>query len=184
MSQPNAEKLAALQYKARDLKNNLGNALSWLRDMDSAHEETRTYAAAAFPRSLAAALRDAEKIAEAVPALRDLSNGNEVPAASVDDLGMSVLVRFKQPSDKRGAGWIASLWRDSKLTFRASSCFTYDDKDHDGADIAAARCLEKFTAYANSGESLKDLPKVVFKISGRASLGNGSYAYTFKRFTA
>lgn len=184
MSQTTAEKLSALQYRARDLKNNLANALAWLRDMDSAQAEARDYAANALPSAVAAALRDAEAIAESVPALRGLANGNELPAASVDDLGLSVLVRYKQPTDARGAGWLATLWRDSKLTFRASSSFTYDNKDKDGADIAAARCLEKFTAYANSGEAVENLPKVAFRLTGRASLGNGSYAYTFKRFTA
>ena len=183
MSQPTAEKLSALQYRARDLKNNLANALAWLRDMESAPAESPEYAANAW-RAVAAALRDAEAIAESVPVLRGLANGNELPAACVDDLGLSVLVRYKQPTDARGAGWLATLWRDSSLTFRASSSFTYDDKDNDGADIAAARCLEKFTAYANSGEAVENLPKVAFRLTGRASLGNGSYAYTFKRFTA
>lgn len=180
MSQPTAEKIAALQYRARDLKNNLTNALAWLRDMESAQAETRDYAANALPSSLAAALRDAEAIAESVPALRELSKGNELPAASLDDLGMSILVRYKQATDTRGSGWLATLWRDSSLTFRASYHFTYDDKNNEGSDIAAARCLEKFTEYCNS----PGLQKLDFRLTGRASLGNGSYAYTFKPFTA
>jgi uncharacterized Rmd1/YagE family protein len=71
------------------------------------------------------------------------------------------------------------MWRDNETTFRASSSFTYDDKDNDGADTAAEKCLAKFTAYCNTPEF--DLPKVAHRLTGRASLGNGSYCYTFTR---
>lgn len=134
-----------------------------------------------LPERVARLAREIEEQTARLAELR-LAMSDEAPTRSpVERLGSSVLVRYKQPTDRRGAGWIATLWRDNETTFRASSSFTYDNKDNDGADTAATKCLEKFAAYCNEGEFTKDLPKVAFRLLGRASLGNGSYVYTFTR---
>jgi hypothetical protein len=130
----------------------------------------------ALPERVAHLVRHIEEQAERLPALRAIANGQALPT-KVESLGSSVVVRYKAPTNSRGAGWIATMWRDNETTFRASSSFTYEDKDNDGADIAASKCLAKFTAYCNSPEF--DLPQVTHRLTGRASLGNGSYAYTF-----
>lgn len=183
MSQQTPEKLGKVQYLARDLKNNCANSLAYLRDLESVHAETKDFAEKTLPNCLAAVLRDAAEIAESVPALRRIASGQE-PRREVGNLGMAIQVRYACPTNTRGARWLATFWRDSETTFRASHSFTFNDNDNDGADLAASKCLEKFTAYLNSGDSVAHLPKIVFCLSGRCSIGNGVYAYTFKRFTA
>ena len=183
MSQQTPEKLGKVQYLARDLKNNCTNSLAYLRDLESVHAETKQLAEKALPNCLAAVLRDAAEIAEAVPALRRIASGQE-PRQEVTDLGMAIQVRYAPPTNSRGGKWFATLWRDSETIFRASHSFTFNDSDNEGADLAASKCLEKFTAYCNSGDSVSHLSKVAFRLVGRCSLGNGIYAYTFKRFTA
>ena len=179
----NTARLSALFPLARELKNNTQHALSYLRELENNNPAEKAFAEKALPGALASILRDAEAIAAEVPVLRQVASGADTPA-EVKDLGLAVIVRFRPPTNSGPAKWLATFWRDRELTFRASHQFTYDDKDNDGADLAAAKCLAKFTAYANSGETFEDLPKVVFRISGRASLGNGLFAYTFKRFNA
>jgi hypothetical protein len=142
--------------------------------------ETKATEAEALPERVARLVSEIEEQAERLPELRRLSQGGVATRSPVEDLGSSVVVRYKQPTDRRGAGWIATLWRDRETTFRASSSFTYETKDNDGADTAAERCLAKFAEYCNDLPDL-DLPKVSFRLVGRVSLGNGSYAYTFKR---
>jgi hypothetical protein len=170
--------LSSLGYRARDLKNNANHAHLAANDLGSPDSERKAYAETALPSHLAAALRDAEEVARAVPALRLLVSGENEAPKKVECLGSSIVVRYKKPTNCKGAGWLATLWRDRELTFRASSHFTYEDKDNDGADIAAARALAKFEAYCNG---IEGLPKAAFRLSGRVSLGNGSYAYTFTR---
>lgn len=175
--------LSALGYLGREIKNNTDHARHALRDLESNSTETREFAERTLPTNLASVLRDAEAITDTIPTLRRLAAGQEMKQAKVESIGMSIVVRYKQPTDRRGAGWIATLWRDNDLTFRASSSFTYEDKDNDGADVAALKCLSKFTEYCNSGNGIEELnlPKITHRLKGRASLGNGSYAYTFNR---
>lgn len=176
--------LSSIGYLGRALNNNTAHARHALRDLESNSTETREFAERTLPLNLANALRDAEAIASKLPELRRLSPGGESANRSpVEDLGSSVVVRYKRATDRRGAGWIATLWRDSETTFRATSSFTYENKDNDGADKAAELCLAKFAEYCNDLPDL-DLPKVTFRLVGRVSLGDGSYAYTYRREAA
>lgn len=134
----------------------------------------------ALPVRVSNLIKAIEEQAERLPELRRLSQGGEPTRSPVVDLGSSVVVRYKRATDRRGAGWIATLWRDRETTFRASSSFTYENKDNDGADTAAERCLAKFAEYCNDLPDL-NLPKVHFRVVGRVSLGDGSYAYTYTR---
>jgi hypothetical protein len=168
--------LSFLGYRGRDLKNNTAHASNAIADLDSNNAERKEFAERALPNYLANALSDAEAIASELPALRALASGEAVPT-KVESLGSSILVRYRKPTNTKGAGWIATLWRDSEQTFRGQHHFTYENSDNDGADKAAEKCLAKFTAYCNTPEF--DLPQVTHRLTGRASLGNGSYAYTF-----
>jgi len=173
----NRSLLSSIGYQGRDLKNNTAHALNALNDLGSNSPEAREFAERTLPTTLASVLRDAEAIANHLPTLRAMSSGEPMPT-KVESLGSSIVVRFKPQSNSRGAGWIATLWRDTSTTFRAVSSFTYEDKDNDGADNAASKCLAKFTEYCNSDDL--GLPRVTHRLTGRVSLGNGSYAYTFK----
>lgn len=145
-------------------------------------DEKKATESESLTEQLARLITAIEEQAARLPELRRLSPGSGSPNRSpVEDLGSSVVVRYKPCTDRRGAGWIATLWRDRETTFRASSHFTYETKDNDGADTAAAKCLAKFAAYCNDLPDLTDLPKVTFRVAGRVSLGNGSYAYTYTR---
>lgn len=166
-----------MHHLGRDLRNAVANVESCVRDYDSHHAETRDFARRALATNAAAVLGHAEDVAANLPALRAVISGE--PAHAVLDLGSSILVRYRPPTNSRAAKWLATYWRDNSLTFRASSHFTYDDKDKDGADLAAAACLAKFTAYCNDGPG--DSPAISHRLRGRASLGNGEYAYTFSR---
>jgi hypothetical protein len=170
--------LSSVGYLGRDIKNNTAHARHALNDLASNSTEAKEFAERTLPLNLANVVRDAEAIAAKLPALRALSSG-EVKSSKVESLGSSIVVRYKPQTNSRGAGWIATLWRDTSTTFRASSSFTYEDSDNDGADIAATKCLAKFTAYCNSDDL--GLPKVTHRLTARVSLGNGSYAYTFTR---
>jgi hypothetical protein len=169
--------LSSIGYLGRDLKNNTAHARTALHDLGSNSTETREFAERTLPATLASVLRDAEAIAEKLPSLRLLATGQALPT-KVESLGSSIVVRYAQPTNSRGAKWLATYWRDNELTFRASHSFTYEDKDNDGADTAAGKCLAKFEEYCNGNDL--DLPKVSFVLTGRTSLGNGSYAYTYK----
>lgn len=166
----------------REVKNYATSIERICRDAACQHgqSESRQAEIASLP-DLAQRLADnADAIANALPDLNKLAVSN-ASRSPVDDFGSSVVVRYKKPTDRRGAGWIATLWRDRECTFRATSSFTYENKDNDGADTAAERCLAKFAAFCNSGEHAARLGEVSFKLKGRVSLGNGSYAYTFTR---
>jgi hypothetical protein len=169
--------LSSIGYLGRDLKNNTDHARSSINDLGSSSTESREFAERTLPLNLANALRDAEAIADKIPALRAIASGQALPT-KVESLGSSIVVRYAQPTNTRGAKWLATYWRDNDTTFRASNSFTYEDKDNDGADLAAAKCLAKFEEYCNGSDL--DLPKVSFSLTGRTSLGNGSYAYTYK----
>ena len=69
------------------------------------------------------------------------------PSAAVPSLGMAILVRYCGPTNSKGSRWLATLNRDCLLNFKASHPFTYDGKDNDGADLAAAACLAKFETW-------------------------------------
>lgn len=174
--------LRRLFYLGRDIKNNAQHALSAAEDWNSANDERRDYARRSFPQHADAALRDVQAAhAAAAPLVAALEG--ETPEG-LKDHGCSILVKFCPPSGTQGARWAASLWRDSSLTFRARADFTFDDKDKDGADVAAARCLSKFQDYCNTpveGIESREHARRAFRLSGRASLGNGSYVYTFTR---
>ena len=179
------EAVAPLHTLGRDLKNSVANALHFIdHDLTSAYPERREFGATCLPGTLAAIVRDAETIADALPALRALTKGDEAaPVPKIADGGMAIVVQYRCPTNASGARWTARFDRDAETVFKASASFTFDDKDNEGADNAAARCLAKFEAYCN--EPLSDgtnLPPARFALIARASLGRGAYAYTFRRF--
>jgi hypothetical protein len=125
----------------------------------------------------------AQEVADTLPTLRALASAHR-EVSPITDAGCAILVRFRKPTGASGPKWLATYVRDASTTFRASSSFTYEDKDKDGADVAAARCLAKFDAYCNDlpeGDSKFTLPKVTHRLKARASLGGGQYCYTFTR---
>lgn len=97
---------------------------------------------------------------------------------AVPSLGAAVIVRFRPPTNHRGARWSASIRRDSKLTVRASVPFNYGDSASNGADEAARACLERFAAFCNSGHFAPSVP-VAFEPRGRCSIDADAYAYFF-----
>jgi hypothetical protein len=175
--------ISPLHHLGRDLRNNVHTALHYIeQELPSAYADRVAYAERALPTCLAAILRDADAIAETVPALRRLipAQADSVPA--IADGGMAIVVQYRCPTNASGARWTARFDRDSETVFRASASFTFDDKDDEGSDVAAARCLAKFQAFCN-----EPTPGVIktyttrFVLISRASLGRGAYAYTFRR---
>jgi hypothetical protein len=125
-------------------------------------------------------IANAEAVADELPALRRLIPAESVP--TIADGGMAIVVQYRCPTNASGARWTARFDRDSETVFRASASFTFEDKDNEGSDVAAARCLAKFQAFCN-----EPIPGVIktyttrFVLISRASLGRGAYAYTFRR---
>lgn len=153
---------------------------------DRADDDARKVEDLSYSASLAQTLvESAQEVADTLPTLRALASpGGVKNVHGITDAGCAILVRFRPPTNSGAAKWLATYDRDSVTTFRASSHFTYDDKDKDGADVAAARCLAKFDAYCNKlpeGDTPGVLPSVKHRLKSRASLGNGRYVYTFAR---
>jgi hypothetical protein len=187
----NPDALPALRVAAgrifaagRELKN-YGQAVERIcRDAACSYGNTETKAAelAQLPGDVARMIANAEAVAEELPALRRLipAQADSVPA--IADGGMAIVVQYRCPTNASGARWTARFDRDSETVFRASASFTFDDKDNEGSDVAAARCLAKFQAFCN-----EPTPGVIktyttrFVLISRASLGRGAYAYTFRR---
>ena len=203
MTQPNTPKaadiLAAITkadhalhvafYRGRSAQQAAAR-LSRIREQNESRDDKHPHLA----EDMAEAVGLAETIAEAVEevaatlpdvrALRAAMTGGleTAQAPKVADAGMAIVVQYRGPTIALGPRWTARHDRDSKTVFRASSHYTYDDKDKDGADLAAAACLAKFEDYCN-----KPIPGVIktsqtrFALTARASLGRGAYAYTFSR---
>ena len=146
--------------------------------------EAKAEAAESLPKTAARLIAAIEEQANRLPELRALSGVNGDAAAAdraIADGGMAIVVQNRCPTDARGARWTARFDRDAETVFRASAGFTYDDKDNDGSDNAAAACLAKFETYCNDLPETPHTVKVRFKLAARASLGRGAYAYTFRR---
>lgn len=170
----------------RELKNYGTTVERICRDAACAYANSETRAAerAELPALVARMIANAEEVTAALPELRALTKG-DAPADSVPtiaDGGMAIVVQYRCPTNTRGARWTARFDRDAETVFRATAGFTFDDKDNEGSDVAAARCLAKFETYCN-----EPIPGVVktsttrFALVARASLGRGAYAYTFRR---
>jgi hypothetical protein len=179
------EAIKPLHNLGRDIRNNVANAEHYLNhELTSAYADRVAFAERALPTTVAAILRDAEAIADALPALRALTKG-DAPADSVPaiaDGGMAIVVQYRCPTNASGARWSARFDRDAETVFKANAGFTFDDKDNEGSDVAAARCLAKFETYCN--EPIPGVTKTSttrFALISRASLGRGAYAYTFRR---
>jgi hypothetical protein len=185
----NPDALPALRVAAgrifaagRELKN-YGQAVERIcRDAACSYGNTETKAAelAQLPGDVARMIANAEAVAEELPALRRLIPADSVPP--IADAGMAIVVQYRCPTNASGARWTARFDRDAETVFKANAGFTFDDKDNEGSDVAAARCLAKFQAYCN-----EPIPGVIktaqtsFVLVSRASLGRGAYAYTFRR---
>ena len=146
--------------------------------------EAKTEAAESLHKTAARLIAAIEEQANRLPELRALSgvNGDATAVPKIADGGMAIVVQYRCPTNASGARWTARFDRDAETVFRASASFTFDDKDNEGSDVAAARCLAKFEDYCN-----EPIPEVIktsttrFALAARASLGRGSYAYTFRR---
>lgn len=176
-----------LFYAGRELKNYGTTVERICRDAACAYANSESRAAerAELPALVARMIANAEEVAAALPELRALTGGKgdaPAPVPKITDGGMAIVVQYRCPTDTRGARWTARFDRDAETVFRATAGFTFDDKDNEGADNAAAACLAKFEAYCN-----EPIPGVVktsttrFALVARASLGRGAYAYTFRR---
>lgn len=186
----NPDALPALRVAAgrifaagRELKNYGTTVERICRDAACAYGNTETKAAelAQLPGDVARMIANAEAVAEELPALRRLIPADSVP--TIADAGMAIVVQYRCPTNASGARWSARFDRDAETVFKANAGFTFDDKDNEGSDVAAARCLAKFQAYCN-----EPIPGVIktstatrFVLISRASLGRGAYAYTFRR---
>lgn len=202
MTQPNTPKaadiLAAITaaddalhvafYRGRSA-HQAAASLSRIKRQNEGREDTHPAMAedAAEAVGLADTIAEAvEKVAATLPTLRAMREAmkGDAPASvpKIADGGMAIVVQYRCPTDARGARWTARFDRDSETVFKASASFTFDDKDNEGADNAAAACLAKFQTYCNKPLSDGDkLPPARFALIGRASLGRGAYAYTFRR---
>ena len=187
----NGDALPALRVAAgrifaagRELKNYGTTVERICRDAACAYgnSETKTAERAELPALVARMIASAEEVAAELPALRRLIHETSDSVPSITDGGMAIVVQYRCPTNASGARWAARFDRDAQTVFKANASFTFDDKDNEGSDNAAARCLAKFETYCN-----EPIPGVVktsstrFALSARASLGRGAYAYTFRR---
>ncbi len=174
-----------LFYAGRELKNYGTTVERICRDAACAYanSETRSAERAELPALVARMIANAEEVAAALPELRALTKGDApAPVPKITDGGLAIVVQYRCPTDTRGGRWTARFDRDAETVFRATAGFTFDDKDNEGADNAAAACLAKFEAYCNKPLSDGEkLPPARFALVARASLGRGAYAYTFRR---
>jgi hypothetical protein len=191
----NPDALPALRVAAgrifaagRELKNYGQTVERICRDAACAYGNTETKAAelAQLSGEVARMIANAETVADELPALRSLAGATSDKPASVPtiaDAGMAIVIQYRCPTNASGARWSARFDRDAETVFKANAGFTFDDKDNEGSDVAALRCLAKFQAYCN-----EPIPGVIktstatrFVLVSRASLGRGAYAYTFRR---
>jgi hypothetical protein len=187
----NADALPALRVAAgrifaagRELKNYGTTVERICRDAACAYgsSDTKTAERAELPALVARMIANAEEVAAELPALRRLIPAPADSVPPIVDGGMAIVVQYRCPTNTRGARWSARFDRDAETVFKANAGFTFDDKDNEGSDVAAARCLAKFQSYCN-----EPIPGVIktsatrFVLISRASLGRGAYAYTFRR---
>lgn len=115
--------LGTLCYRARDVKNNCAHAVHLANDFTAAAPHLKEYAEKALPVPVAAIIRDAETIAETLPALRAyVAGAPAVPAADgpeILDGGFSLQSRFLSPTDRRGAR--VKVWRVDRLDGKTES---------------------------------------------------------------
>jgi hypothetical protein len=115
--------LSTLGYRARDIKNNCTHSVHLAIDLPASNPELRAYAEKALPVTLAAIIRDAETIAETLPALRAYVAGAPAVPAEKDpkilDGGFSLQTRFLSPTDRRGAR--VKVWRVDRLNGKTES---------------------------------------------------------------
>jgi len=188
----NADALPALRIAAgrifaagRELKNYGATVERICRDAACAYgsSDTKTAERDELPALVARMIANADEIADELPALRRLipAPADSVPA--IADGGMAIVVQYRCPTNASGARWSARFDRDAETVFRANASFTFDDKDNEGSDVAASRCLAKFQAYCNEPIPgvIKTYAATRFVLISRASLGRGAYAYTFRR---
>jgi hypothetical protein len=188
-STPDLEALRVISGRlfsaGRELKN-YGQAVERIcRDAACSYgnTETKTAELAQLAGDVGRLIANAEEVAAALPTLRALTKG-DAPAGvpPIVDGGMAIVVQYRCPTNASGARWTARFDRDAETVFKANAGFTFDDKDNEGSDVAAARCLAKFEAYCN--EPIPGVTKTSttrFALISRASLGRGAYAYTFRR---
>ena len=188
----NADALPALRIAAgrifaagRELKNYGTTVERICRDAACAYgsSDTKTAERAELPALVARMIANAEEVAAELPALRRLTPTPADSVPTIADGGMAIVVQYRCPTNASGARWTARFDRDSETVFKSSASFTYDDKDNEGSDVAAARCLAKFQAYCAEPIPgvIKTYPATRFILISRASLGRGAYAYTFRR---
>jgi len=168
----------------RELKNYGTTVERICRDAacDYGSSDTKTAECAELPALVARMIANAEEVAAELPALRRLIPAPADSVPPIVDGGMAIVVQYRCPTNASGARWTARFDRDSKTVFKANAGFTFDDKDNEGSDVAASRCLAKFETYCN--EPIPGVTKTSttrFALISRASLGRGAYAYTFRR---
>jgi hypothetical protein len=158
-----------LHHMGRDIRNNVATALHYIeQELPSAYADRVAFAERALPTCLAAILRDADAIAETVPALRRL-----IPApAEIDDreraltrLGLTVRVRYFGPTNTKGGRYVAEICDDDDRA-RVSVCSQSRNRDESTRLEAAEKCLTKWHAArvvwwrANVGKEWGSVPPV------------------------
>lgn len=140
--------LATLGYRARDIKNNCAHGEHAANDLTAANEERRAYAEKALPVTLAAIIRDAETIAEKLPALRAyVAGAPAVPAGpEIQDGGFSLQTRFLSPTNRRGAR--VKVWRVDRLNGKTESLTV--SFDHGARCPHAAAALAWFAKFGGA----------------------------------
>jgi len=187
-----ADALPALRVSAgriftagRELRNYGTTVERICRDAACAYgsSDTKTAERAELPSLVARMIANAELAAAELPALRRLIPAPADSVPTIEDGGMAIVVQYRCPTNASGARWSARFDRDSKTVFKANAGFTFDDKDNEGSDVAASRCLAKFQTYCNEPIPgvIKSSAATRFILISRASLGRGAYAYTFRR---
>lgn len=180
--------IRSLGYRARDIKNNAAHVASYISDAESSTPEVVVHAEQALPVTLAAIIRDAKLIAEALPELEQTqSQAGAVndDAADIKDrarqlkrLGMVVRVRYVGPTNTKGGRWIADVQGDDDAARVYVSSHLHETDEATRLE-AAERCLAKWHGNrvawwkANVGEKWQ-LPLPVI-----TSVGHSGDAYLF-----
>src|SRR5262245_23483276 len=82
-------------------------------------------------------------------------------------------VRYAGPTNTRGGRYVASIYRDSERTYRATVGFDHADSPSTNARAAALACLTKSLADNNPDASVADYVAVPGNLSA------DSYTFTF-----
>ena len=141
--------LGTLGYRARDIKNNCAHAVHAAIDLTATSADLREYAEKALPVTVAAIIRDAETIAETLPALRAYAAG--APAVPVEkdpkilDGGFSLQTRFLSPTDRRGAR--VKVWRVDRNHITGKTESLTVSFDHGATCPHTAAALEWFAKF-------------------------------------